>query len=545
MEVKCKEQIAGKIRVTGKPVMESGRKRMTTDGKFKLPPVNMAPSDDDQRKFYDYNFCPLEGKREFTYIGALPCKKSVDINASPIGVGYETLDRDTFDPKDTYALMAKSGVKWSRVQTGWNKCEKSKGKYDFKWLDEIVDSLLAIGIQPWLSVSFGNAHYTPVPGYATWAADHPGEAVPAYIRSYVGEVPLYHGKAAVRGWENYLSVMAKHYKGRVSHWEIWNEPNTMGGFWRMRGAMPYPELPVSERVVRCAADYVELVKISGAQIRAAIPDAKIVAGSLSNGMEINNYVVALAENRIVDHADIISYHPYGVVPEQGAEARFNFIRHNIGSCTIPIWQGEAGRPAGDCFSPEYGPVATEYNQAKYVTRRFVTDLRIGVEMSSFFAVSDFGGYLVGEEMDCGILDRLEKRPKLAFYALQAMGYLFDGLAQAPDIYSRWHTAGRFNLSSLRYQLVTAQFRRKGVPLFCVYFPETPDISFDPGEIELNLFVQKSDKFDCPVAVDPIWRKVYKINNVDSLDGQGFTFMRHFPFTDYPLFVTDHSVIVEG
>jgi hypothetical protein len=517
---------------------------MTTNETFQLPPVDMAPADKDNAMIYDYNLCPLERRREFTCIGDLPYKKSIDIKASPIGVGYETLDRDTFDPRDTYALMANSGTKWARVQTGWNKCEKTAGRYDFKWLDEIVDSLLAIGIQPWLSVSFGNANYTPVPGYATWSQDHPGQTVPMHVRGYVGEVPLYHGTAAICGWKKFLSAMAQHYKGRVTHWEIWNEPNTLGGFWRMRGGMPYPELPVSERTVRCAADYVELVKISGERIRAAIPDAKIIAGALSNGIDVSNYVVALAENRITNFADIISYHPYGLVPEQNAEARFNFIRHNVGSTSIPIWQGEASRFTN--YSPGYAEIATEYNQSKYMTRRFVTDLRLGAQMSSFFAVSDLGGYLPGQDMKCGVLNRLEKCPKLAFYTLQAMGYLFAGIEQAPDLYCRIWLGGRIAMSYQRYQLVTGQFRRQGIPLFCVYFPETPDISFDPGEIELMLYVQKSDKFDCPVVVDPIWRKVYRINNVDIEQGKaGFTFIKHFPYTDYPLFVTDLSAVLES
>jgi len=126
-----------------------------------------------------------------------------------------------------------------------------------------------------------------------------------------------------------------------------------------------------------------------------------------------------------------------------------------------------------------------------------------------------------------------------------MGYLFDGLEQAPDLFIRWHTPRRFPLSYTRYQLITARFRRKGVPLFCIYFPETPDISFDPGEVELVLYTHKSDRFNSPVVIDPIWQRVYKINHVDTLNGQGFTIIKHFPFTDYPLFITDNSTIVKG
>jgi hypothetical protein len=57
-----------------------------------------------------------------------------------LGIGFETLDRKFFDPKPTYEPLEKLGIKWARVQTGWSRCETTKGKYDFAWLDEIVDA---------------------------------------------------------------------------------------------------------------------------------------------------------------------------------------------------------------------------------------------------------------------------------------------------------------------------------------------------------------------------------------------------------------------
>lgn len=60
-------------------------------------------------------------------IGNLPHKRSVDVKASALGIGFETLDRDTFDPKKTFRHLAESGVKRARCQTGWMKCEKTVG----------------------------------------------------------------------------------------------------------------------------------------------------------------------------------------------------------------------------------------------------------------------------------------------------------------------------------------------------------------------------------------------------------------------------------
>lgn len=55
----------------------------------------------------------------------------------------EKLDRDTFHPVLVYNKAAALGVKWIRLQSVWQKTEKEKGVYDFKWLDAQVDNLLA------------------------------------------------------------------------------------------------------------------------------------------------------------------------------------------------------------------------------------------------------------------------------------------------------------------------------------------------------------------------------------------------------------------
>ena len=77
-----------------------------------------------------------------TKIGKIAPKASKDIKKSIIGLGFEKLDRDVFDPEKSYDSVANSGVQWARLQSGWQKTERRKGVYDFKWLDDIVDSML-------------------------------------------------------------------------------------------------------------------------------------------------------------------------------------------------------------------------------------------------------------------------------------------------------------------------------------------------------------------------------------------------------------------
>ena len=87
-------------------------------------------------------------------------KCSKDIKASRLGLGFEKLDRDVFDPENAYDKVAELGVKWIRLQSGWAKTEKVKGVYDFEWLDKIVDNLISRGLLPWMCLCYGNGLYT-------------------------------------------------------------------------------------------------------------------------------------------------------------------------------------------------------------------------------------------------------------------------------------------------------------------------------------------------------------------------------------------------
>jgi hypothetical protein len=55
-------------------------------------------------------------------LGKVRPRSAAEIAASPLGVGFETLDRKMFDPEPVYPFLAELGAKWARVQTGWCRC---------------------------------------------------------------------------------------------------------------------------------------------------------------------------------------------------------------------------------------------------------------------------------------------------------------------------------------------------------------------------------------------------------------------------------------
>ena len=107
-----------------------------------------APGCDGGDKYlFNHEPDPMEYAAGARLLGNMPRRRSQEIAESPLGIGFETLDRDTFDPSKTYDLLGESGVKFARCQTGWMKCEKVLGKYDFAWLDDVVDNLSKRGVE--------------------------------------------------------------------------------------------------------------------------------------------------------------------------------------------------------------------------------------------------------------------------------------------------------------------------------------------------------------------------------------------------------------
>ena len=215
-------------------------------------------------------------------IGMLAVPKSADLSESAnASIGFECLDRGLFDPDRCYDTLAAAGVKWARCQTMWSRCEKQKGIYDFTVLDGVVDNLTRRGIRPWFCVTFGNTLYM----------------TNCFTGAAVGCVPTLYGDECRTAWCAYVRALAKRYKGKVTHWEIWNEPN-IKHFWQ-------PSTPNAD-------DYLELVKLTGGVIREEIPDAKI--GGTTSSPALNDWETRFFEAGGAAAIDFWCGHAYTRVP---------------------------------------------------------------------------------------------------------------------------------------------------------------------------------------------------------------------------------------
>ncbi|HBV9505161.1 TPA: hypothetical protein MD974_005329, partial [Klebsiella pneumoniae] len=104
----------------------------------------------------------------------------------------------------------------------------------------------------------------------------------------------------------YVEWTARHLKGKVKYYEIWNEW-TIGTGIKKDGKIP-PSVD----------DYYNLVKLTSATIRKEDPNAIILAGSINPlsdkprfiGVSDEQWITALIKKGMLEYIDGISLHPY-------------------------------------------------------------------------------------------------------------------------------------------------------------------------------------------------------------------------------------------
>ncbi|MBN2712822.1 MAG: beta-galactosidase [Planctomycetes bacterium] len=459
-------------------------------------------------------------------IGKLRMMRSDEIESSGIGIGFECLDREIFDPERCYDKLAEIGVKHARCQTGWLRCEKEKGVYDFDWLDKIVDNLLQRGIKPWFNVSYGNPLYMDG-----------GES-----NACVGMVPLYYGDETLQAWRQYINALAMHYRDRVSHFEIWNEPEGID-FWQPKAPDPL--------------EYARFIRVTAPLIKDAIPDAKI--GACSNFVFYPEYMVPLFRSGIAELLSFYCVHAYRIQPELHYARELRALRKLMdcnGGEHVDIWQGESGYAS---HFPENHWLGTyvresEINQAKWLLRRFFTDCYHGAKMTSFFQMVDMTAKPYQKAVNTvqsparhGILNGNTYTPKMAYNCLGNVAAILDADTKPADLFAKLSLTKAFpkSMRTSRLPDISATvlgFERNGYPLYAYYIPE--DVQMEYGKVNgVTLEVLKDE---CLQNInDPVL--------VDMLDGEIFSFAPHhdgkhalcfteLPITDYPVIITDRMAL---
>ena len=191
-------------------------------------------------------------------------------------------------PKPTNTLLASEamGARWVRLHDfgdfcHWRVVEPEKGR--FVWRDAEVDDLRTRGF-----MILANLGHPPL-----WAGrtDAPrgnhGDWTDAPPRDLLE-------------WENYVFKTVEHFRGRIRHWEVWNEPCWNSFF------SGTPE------------EYAEVLKAAYRAVKRADPEAVVIGGCFSSHAEA--WTQRVLAQGAMDAMDALSYHVYWSPPltEKGA-----------------------------------------------------------------------------------------------------------------------------------------------------------------------------------------------------------------------------------
>lgn len=302
---------------------------------------------------------------------------------SPWGMGvylcrYYGADPNWQEEMDRAAAMAQAaGVKWSRENFSWTRVEPRRGQFDWSNSDRMVDC--------------ANRHGIEVVGilsddWAPWSKAYTEDGIADYAA--------------------YAAAVAQHYAGKITFWEIWNEPNIY--FWQGPRDM-----------------YADLLKQAYAAIKATNPQAMVLGCCTS---EIDLRFI----KRVMDlggQFDILSVHPYRAALY---DPSFTKDLKAAADLVAPrrVWITEMGwstsahhNDTGDDSGP-----TSERDQADNLARAYIDAIGSGlVERVAAYDFRDDGVDPFEIEYNMGIVRR-DFTPKAAYRAYATMTGLLDGLS---------------------------------------------------------------------------------------------------------------------
>ncbi len=434
-------------------------------------------------------------------VGTLKPKSVEEIPGDCWSLGCETLDRDLADWDAYKGYLKPLGIRRIRLQGGWAKTEKTKGVYDFAWLDHIVDSAHELGLTVCLETSYGNHLYEPRAGLG------PGGTLPA-------------GEEVLAAWDAWVEAMVRHYAPKGVHeWMMYNEPNL-----RRENTM--------DKIVAFNARTADVIK-------RVDPDAKI-AGLVAAGLSlslIENWLKGLQELGKLDEFTWVIYHGYGANPDSlatGMDKAKELVRQY--SPTLKLWQGEAGCASEEVQYALSGIDWTELSHAKWNARRMLCDFAHGID-SSVFTISDIS-YHKDFISRYGLLktapDNSIIKVKTAYYVANNVVSVFNGSVTVnPDAKVEVTPADGMALYTFRDT-------KTGTDLIALW--DSSALPVDRCDLATVGVKVENLAMKDPVWCDLLTGRIYRIPAANIVKSDTATTFQDIPVFDSPVVLADLSVL---
>jgi hypothetical protein len=331
------------------------------------------------------------GRRTSLRVCRVPAPARLGPDAS--GLGINIFQQQVWWYAYQVPLMARVGVHWIRPWLAWENVwafqEPQQGAWDTRALDAAARRMRSQGMR-YQCILFSAPQ---------WVTGTPGWNAP----------PV--GKMGV--WADYVRRLVSRYRGRIEHWEIWNEPDLM---W-------------PEETRHQGEHYVALLKAAYEAAKAADPRCVVLGLSHAGYM---GWLEGVGAHGAAPYMDAATVHSYAAPREFVAainERREVLARHGMGG--KPLWINEIGTTAYD-FSAAYSAKydCSEAKQANVLAATYALCYSFDPRMKAFWFCtydprdaaheSDWTG-------DCGVgVLYLGFLPKLSYVALAGVSRETDG-----------------------------------------------------------------------------------------------------------------------
>lgn len=264
-------------------------------------------------------------------------------------------------------------------QTHWFNLEPRKGQWNFSKTDIAMRLMESRGIDVLFTLY----------GTPAWASSRPD--LKGVNQAY-GESAL---PKDIADWENYVRTVVRRYRGRISAYELWNEP-------RVREVD-------GEKALFSATELVELGKVAYRVIKEEDPDARLTTPTMDGGEGGIRRLDACLSAGGNKCADIVSFHYYGLpedIPRYHFSLKRMLVKYRMQS--LPVWNTESGYLIEDPTSPNTHPISTgafarvlpDYEAAAWMARSLILAASVGIERFYWF---------MWDGRNMGLITNIEKK----------------------------------------------------------------------------------------------------------------------------------------
>ncbi|MCX7013113.1 MAG: cellulase family glycosylhydrolase [Candidatus Sumerlaeota bacterium] len=284
------------------------------------------------------------------------------------------------------------GLDVVRLHFRWDEIEPAPNQWQWDRVDKTLGQYAAHGIKAEVLFS----------GTAEWAAKPSGRAQKGRPRSAKpGAQP-----PDPQAWETFVGAFAAHCQGRVSYYEIWNEPDI--GSWG-----------------GTAEEYVDLLQRASRAIRAADPKAAVLTGGFVGGGENEKRKMELVERALSegrDSFDMIAYHRHGSFKAfaKDVEEYLLPLRERTGNAAKPIYFTETAMDAKEGLR----------FQAETLVKKIAYSASIGAAAHTWFDLHDVSNDPTNTHFCFGLLTH-DGQPKPDFAAYNTLTGQLRGMTAEP------------------------------------------------------------------------------------------------------------------